>query len=521
MKLTDHFNPRKAERKKLQKARHQSDPWKTLDRFLILGTEGGTFHLCERALTITQAKNVLKCIKSDGLRVVKRIVEISQEGRAHKNDYALFALAMCAGMGNEKTRKEALVQLPNVARIGTHLFLFAEYIEAFRGWGRGLKNAIGKWYTEKENDKLLYQLLKYQKRGGWSHRDLLRLCHAKAKSEEQKVLFDWACSNGNRQRQVKAMEHFELLHARDQLINGVSEEEAYKLVIKHRLTREAIPTTYLNSSKIWEALLIDMPLTALIRSLGKLTQVGLITDFSDGENLVLEKLTNLEMLKRARIHPLAILNALLTYKMGCGLKGNLVWSPTARVMEALEHAFYSSFANVEPTHKRILIAVDVSSSMFWGKIAGTSMKPGEAAAALSLVTKETESQCLVKAFSHHFLDFSIPKRTPIDQIIWQMNRMGFGATDCSLPMQFAKEKKIPVDAFIILTDSHITSGWQKPPDALKDYRDASGIDAKMIVCAMVANHITVADPLDRGMLDVVGFDTHTPEIMANFIRGQI
>jgi len=36
---------------------------------------------------------------------------------------------------------------------------------------------------------------------------------------------------------------------------------------------------------------------------------------------------------------------------------------------------------------------------------------------------------------------------------------------------------------------------------------------------MVSNGFSIADPDDGGMLDVVGFDTATPEIMSDFVRG--
>lgn len=109
------------------------DDWVRLDRFLILGTEGGSYYASEQKLTIENAQAVAHCIKADGLRTVTRIVEISEAGRAPKNDPALFALAMCAGMGDEVTRKAALSSLPRVARIGTHLFHFLEYVQSFRG----------------------------------------------------------------------------------------------------------------------------------------------------------------------------------------------------------------------------------------------------------------------------------------------------------------------------------------------------------------------------------------------------
>ena len=64
-----------------------------------------------------------------------------------------------------------------MARIGTHLFHFMEYVEGFRGWGRGLRQAVASWYTARPADELAYQAVKYQQRDGWSHRDALRLAH--------------------------------------------------------------------------------------------------------------------------------------------------------------------------------------------------------------------------------------------------------------------------------------------------------------------------------------------------------
>ena len=35
---------------------------------------------------------------------------------------------------------------------------------------------------------------------------------------------------------------------------------------------------------------------------------------------------------------------------------------------------------------------------------------------------------------------------------------------------------------------------------------------------MTSNGFTIADPHDRGMLDVVGFDTTAPAVIADFVR---
>src|SRR3954447_20713389 len=83
------------------------DDWVRLDRFLILGSEGGSYYAGERELTRESAEAVLRCIREDGLRAVARIREISRSGRAPRNDPAIFALAMAAKLGDEPTRKAA------------------------------------------------------------------------------------------------------------------------------------------------------------------------------------------------------------------------------------------------------------------------------------------------------------------------------------------------------------------------------------------------------------------------------
>ena len=155
----------------------QVDDWTRLDRFLILGAEGGTYYIGERELVKQNHDALIRCIKADGVRAVNRIVEISEAGRAPKNDPAIFALALIVTHGDAQAKTHAFANLSKVCRIGTHLFHFAEYVNAMRGWGRGLRNAVGHWYVDRGADDLAHQAVKYQQRDGWSHGDLLRLAH--------------------------------------------------------------------------------------------------------------------------------------------------------------------------------------------------------------------------------------------------------------------------------------------------------------------------------------------------------
>src|SRR5580765_4795191 len=70
------------------------DKWKRLERFLILGAEGGTYYIGERKLALENAACIDECLRDDPLRTITVIAEISNAGRAANNDPALFALAL-------------------------------------------------------------------------------------------------------------------------------------------------------------------------------------------------------------------------------------------------------------------------------------------------------------------------------------------------------------------------------------------------------------------------------------------
>jgi 60 kDa SS-A/Ro ribonucleoprotein len=510
------------------------DDWTKLRRFLILGTEGGTYYASEKKTTNDGLKTIERCLKLDGKRLVDEIVSTSQEGIAPKNDYALFALAVVVAKGDTETKKYALDSLNSVARIGTHLFQFCEFLNHLGSLtGRAKRRALAKWYTDKEASDAAYQVVKYRQRNGWTHRDVLRLAHPGSKvssgnpivkmSNSHKEIFNWIVRGWNSENDfthdvaLNKIVGFELAQ-RAKTANRVAEH-----IREHGLPREAVPTEYLTSPEVWQALLdVDMPLTALIRNLANMTRIGLLTSTSDATEKVIEKITNEEYLQKARIHPINVLFALKTYASGQGFKGTNTWTPVQIIVDALDEAFYKSFKNVEPTNKRILLALDVSGSMTWGNVAGTNLTPRDASAALALVTAATENKYEIVGFHTGLSSLNISPKMRLDTVIKNISNLPFGGTDCSLPMRYAQKQGLKFDAFVILTDSETWAGNVHPVKALMDYRKNSGIkDAKLVVVGMVSNEFSIADPKDSNTLDVVGFSTETPQIISNFIAGRI
>ncbi|HET7463333.1 MAG TPA: TROVE domain-containing protein [Longimicrobium sp.] len=507
------------------------DRWARLDRFLVLGTEGGTYYVAERQLTVESATAVAECIAQDGARVVRRIVEISEAGRAPRNDPALFALAMAAGLGDEATRAAALDALPRVARTGTHLLHWLQYVRAFRGWGRGVRRAVARWYTARPARELAYQLLKYPQRDGWSHRDALRLAHPRPADGEQQALLARAVT-GALPADAPETEAVRLVRAVAELHadGGMEPRRAAEWVREHRLTREMVPTPLLAHPVVWEALLEAMPLTALVRNLATLTRVGVLAPGNAAVETVAARITDQAALRRARVHPVQILSALRTYASGRGVRGTGRWEPVARVSDALDAAFYLAFGAVEPSGRRVMLALDVSGSMCTPVHGLTGVSCREASAAMALVTAAVEPRHFFTAFtqgtypSMHagfpsgLSTLDISPRQRLDDVVAKTGALPFGGTDCALPMVEARKHGWAVDVFVVYTDSETWAGTIHPTQALRQYREATGIAAKLVVVAMASNGFTIADPDDAGMLDVVGFDAATPALITDFAR---
>jgi 60 kDa SS-A/Ro ribonucleoprotein len=513
---------------------YQIDDWKRLDRFLVLGSDSSTYYQKAADLTRENAKCVERCYALDSARTVARIVEISDGGRAPKNDPAIFALALGAASPDVRTRQLALGALPQVCRIGTHLFQFVTAVRALgRGWGRTLKRAVARWYDEKPVDAVAYQAIKYRSREGYSHKRLLQTAHPSGgvvnegrnfviplvspKRADEMIsrvaLYRWLCEKEFNENNLPV-----IVQAHRAAMASTDVKTWVQGVEWHNLPWEALPTEANAKPEVWQAMLPKMGLTALIRNLGNMTRIGAITPLSDHERIAVERIKDRDALKKARVHPFTVLQAKAVYATGRGVKGSGTWSPSAPIIAALEDAFYAAFDNVVPTNKRTLIGLDVSGSMS-APFGGTSMSVAEAAAAMCMVTVRTEPWTMIRGFATDFRDLGITAKDSLETVLAKTTRQNFGNTDCALPMVYAWQHDLKVDVFYVFTDMETWAGSVHPMQALRDYRWKSGINAKLITVAMTSTGFSIADPKDGCALDVVGFDSAAPAVMADFARG--
>jgi 60 kDa SS-A/Ro ribonucleoprotein len=506
------------------------DDWARLDRFLVLGSDAPTYYQRAPALTRDNARVVDRCFAADAPRTVARTVEISEAGRAPNNDPAIFVLAIGAAHPDPVVRKLALAAVPRVCRTATHLFGFVKAARSLgRGWGRSLKTAVANWYNAKSLDDVAYQAVKYREREGYSHKRLLQTAHPAASESPGRIaLYRWMRGldpGGDLPPLVQA--HLRAMNPQ------TTKPELLALIAASRLPWEAIPTGYNADPDAWRAMLPALGLAAMVRNLGNMTRLGAITPLSEAEAIVVARLGDAAAIRKSRLHPFSILLAMAVYASGRGIRGRGSWAPSRAVADALDGAFYQAFANVKASGKRVLIALDVSGSM-GSPIMGSPLTCREATAAMALVTMSTERRTHVVGFtsagrgprrlggrwggSSELTPLAISPRQRLTEAVKAVSNLPFGGTDCALPMLYALQQGIEVDAFVVYTDNETWAGAVHPVQALQQYRQRTGIAAKLMVVGMTATGFSIADPNDSGMLDVVGFDAGAPAVMADFIR---
>ncbi|CAB4036713.1 60 kDa SS-A Ro ribonucleo, partial [Paramuricea clavata] len=258
--------------------RRPVDDMKRLHRLLILGSKTPTYCIARPRLVREDARAILNLLQEGrGVDVVNEILRLStHEARTVKQFPTMFALAICARNGDLLTKHRAYEVLPQVCRIPTHLFMFVGCCEEFgtnqdlssTGWDRAHRNAMKKWYISKASDdpmKLAMDVTKYQKREGWSHRDVARLTHlnpdaanipdglfaimmyiARGWNEVHQFYFPENGIPPNRSTTTNAV--LEFLKA-VKTVKGLTVDDlpqVVELILRHNLVREHLPTQFLN-----------------------------------------------------------------------------------------------------------------------------------------------------------------------------------------------------------------------------------------------------------------------------------
>lgn len=515
------------------------DLWTRVEDFIILGTTGGTYYVGQDKLTADNAQVVFDAVKADGPRLVQLLTDIStaRPPRAPKQRPALFALAAAFAQGDPATKQAAKAALPRVARTTDHLATFFGYFKNLGGKptgsgtapvvGRATRTALASWFLSGDVDQVAWKALKARQRKtpageAMALRDVLRISHPKADTPERDSLFGWLTgkvSDEIARQRVPAINAYLTAQA------VTSAADAIAVVNELRVPWEFLPDTMLTDPAVWEALVDTIGMTALIRNLARMTRIGTLKPMGEATARAAARLTNADALAKARIHPMDLFLALRVYASGTAQPNPRAdrqsWTPVPAILDALEDAYALSFGHIEPSGKRLLVAVDSSGSMSYqhlqmgGSPLGT---PYEVGCAMAVILNRIEgSNCHVIDVDTAVHPSKVTARTNLREISgW---RPSGGGTDLSLPFAWALQQKLAVDGVVVLTDNETWAGGWHASQALTAYRAAVSPAARVVVATMAANGMTIADPKDPGVLNMAGVDASLPMVVNGFIRG--
>ena len=494
--------------------------WQTLKRCLLIGTAQSTYYANKRELTDNFVDTVKEAVAANPDRVAEEIVYASN-GRAINNSAPILALVLLS-MGDTPAAKQAFIEtFPQVVRTGSHFYEWLNYTKSMRGFGKVIKQVGTAWLAREDVKGLAYQLLKYQQRHGFTNRDALRLFHVKPITPEHDRLYDWVVNGWSELPESAPSEAMEQIWWYEWLKRHP--EETHRAISAGRLTHEMAAPVGKMDRQAWQLLFETMPIGALLRNLGSLTQLEVLrTDAVGNCDRVETLLNNKEYLRKARIHPIDVLKALKTYSSGGRVgRSKKTWTPVPRITDILEKALELSFSVVKPTNKVFLHAVDISGSMSYGVVDSVGLSCCEIATTMALVTAKAEKNYAIRGFSTKFIDLGINRGDSFRSALKKSSNQNFGGTDASVAYDWAVKHQFKADVICFWTDSESWAGRKHPAQALKEYRRKVNPNAKAVYVTLAPYNITLVDPQDKNSWDLAGFDPGIPRLIQMLANDEI
>lgn len=460
-----------------------------------------------------------------------------------------YALAVCARSTNQRVSQKAYQALQNVCKTPAQLFMFLKYCQRslnLMSWPRRHRKAIAKWYTENRqylDDPMLLAryVTKYRRRHGFSHKKVLKLCHPNSLRSPVEIRYI-LCYVVKGLTKANQMIH----DGNDKTFNipefitdyetikkqNVPEDDVIAIIRKWRLTWEQVPNRLLKSKNVLAALLPMMPLTALLRHLGKLTYHGLLQPKSKEEEFTCSRLENEDILRQANLHPIQILSSLNGYRIGQGFGNSKYrWSINPTIVQSLTKAYMKQLTcscqnpRLPPN---ILVAINIRRSME-SHVAGKlvmNCKQTATALAMTLLTWQSRTQIVTFGSDNPVQRLEIPiSEDGIHDIEMALEtvtaRRENDLTYFNEPFRYAHQNMGSVDAIILMTDCLSRGDQSNIRDAYRNFRQRYG-DISFVTVGFHNNgeDFPVAERQNPKMLDVIGLDAEAIDLIVSFLSDQ-
>ncbi|CAM3508757.1 MULTISPECIES: TROVE domain-containing protein [Saccharibacillus] len=413
-------------------------------QMLLTNTLGHTFYAAAHDLLAQAAETHEALVELNPEFMAKALVFARQKGFMRLQP--IYGLAVLS-----KARPDLFAQVfEHVVLIPPDL---ADFLTILTGMGRGqggraVKRQVALFLRQTSE----YWAIKYGGRGrSYNLGDAIATAHPVPTDERQRALFRYLRGHET------TLAELPQIAAVERLKQAGQDKERVRLIREGRLPYETVTGAITANKRIWEALLYQMPLFALLRHLNMLDREGLL-ERPQHLRYVVERLSDAEALRKSKILPLRFATAY-----------DQVKHPV--VKEALAQAVDLTFESLPKLPGRTAILLDISGSMD-----GEYLRTGSVFA-LALY-KKTGGSSIFLTFDDRVHD---PKPSRQAGILLQASRIrARGGTDTGAPIRRLTELREHVDQIIIITDEQQNDGSPFYTE-LRRYRSSINREAKAFV----------------------------------------
>jgi len=451
---------------------------------LLTNTLGNTFYASQKEMVADAERVVDKMLEKDPAFAAKAIVYARRDGFMRTVPiYALVRLWETAPQ-LAASITSLVLGTPNDLRDFTSMRMQRRRVAGKTSiGGRSIKTCIGDWMNEHVDE---YRAIKYGAEGheGFSLRDMLRIYHPGGAGTNP--VFNWIMS-GSPDREGKTVDltAVERITAYEALKCAATDVEKAKLIEKGGLPHEVATSFAGNSKVVWNAIVPQLPVFALLRNLATLERHGVLADH---RKWICDKLTDGGTIRKSKILPFRFAGAINYVK-------------DAQVKDALRGALDLSFDSVPDIEGRTVVFVDISGSMgdgCWGQqLHGDKTPPGGYLRIASIfgvcMMRKAKLDGRMMLFDTRVDEFPVSMR---DSILTQAERVATrGGTDTGCTIKWMIDNNEKADNIILITDEQQNAG--RPfVDRLDEYRQKVNRKAKAFIIDVAPYMTALVPPTD-------------------------
>ncbi len=455
--------------------------------------------LAEQYLQTLMTNTLGNTYYADGEELLQEAMDIHTRMMAEDPEFASRALVFARNEG--LMRLQPLLGLAYLSKADTGLFSrvfnsviqipsdLADFLTILSGLGRGQGGrAVKREVAGFLNIVNEYWALKYNGRGrGYSLGDAVATTHPKPVNERQKQIFRYLTGQEADLSDLPQIAAFESLKLADTV------EEQISLITGGRLPHEIVTGAIKPGREIWNAILPQMPVFALLRNLNTLDRAGVL---DENREYITGRLTSREILQKSKIMPFRFINAFENVKSD--------W-----VRDVLRQAVELTFDNLPDIPGKTAIFLDISGSMN-----GEYLRTGSVFA-LALF-KKTLGNAIFWLFD---TEVEEARASMHDSILTQAERIyARGGTDTGAPMRKLTAKKEKVDNIILITDEQQNTGSPFYGE-LKAYRKKVNPEARAFIIDIAPYRTAVVPPVDQLTYYIYGWSDTVLQYISYAING--